>query len=122
MFHLTIGTDDTYAFIADPTHVCPAVGYVDSDVLGGRRPVERGMFNLFVDAGEINERTGPPHALPAVVQRRGRPPAHPDRVQGHQPPGRRRLVIQGRVGRDHDAVHQNPGRPRRGRAATTTPR
>jgi cholesterol oxidase len=54
MFHLTIGPDDTYAFIADPTHVCPAVGYVDSDVLGGRLPVERGVFNLFVDAGEIN--------------------------------------------------------------------
>jgi cholesterol oxidase len=31
MFHLTIGTDDTFAFIA-----------------------ERGVFNLFVDAGEIN--------------------------------------------------------------------
>jgi cholesterol oxidase len=55
MFHLTIGTDDTYAFIADPTHVCPAVGYVDSDVLGGRLPVERGVFNLFVDAGEKND-------------------------------------------------------------------
>jgi cholesterol oxidase len=54
MFHLTIGPDDTYAFIADQTHVCPAVGYVDSDVLGGRLPVERGVFNLFVDAGEIN--------------------------------------------------------------------
>ncbi|MDQ6945307.1 MAG: FAD-dependent oxidoreductase, partial [Actinomycetota bacterium] len=54
MFHLTIGTDDTYAFVADPTHVCPAVGYVFSDVLGGRLPVERGVFNLFVDAGEIN--------------------------------------------------------------------
>jgi cholesterol oxidase len=55
MFHLTIGTDDTYAFVADPTHVCPAVGYVQSDVLGGRLPVERGVFNLFVDAGEKND-------------------------------------------------------------------
>lgn len=54
MFHLTIGPDDTYAFIADPAHECPAVGYVDSDVLGGRLPVERGVFNLFVDAGAIN--------------------------------------------------------------------
>jgi cholesterol oxidase len=53
MFHLTIGTNDTYAFVADPTHVCPAVGYVQSDVLGGRLPVERGVFNLFVDAGEV---------------------------------------------------------------------
>jgi len=54
MFHLTIGTDDTYTFVADPTHVCPAVGYVQSDVLGGRLPVESGVFNLFVDAGEKN--------------------------------------------------------------------
>ena len=54
MFHLTIGPDDTYAFIADPTHVAPAVGYIQSGVLGGRLPVERGVFNLFVDAGEVN--------------------------------------------------------------------
>ena len=52
MFHLTIATEDTYAFIADPSHVANAVGYVDSDALGGRLPVERGVFNLFVDAGE----------------------------------------------------------------------
>lgn len=56
MFHLTIGTDDTMAFIADRMHVAPAVGYVESDSLGGRLPVERGVFNLFVDAGEINEK------------------------------------------------------------------
>ena len=55
MFHLTIGPDDTFAFIADPDHVAPAVGYVDSDVLGGRLPLERGTFNLFVAAGEIND-------------------------------------------------------------------
>ena len=54
MFHLTIGTDDTYAFVADPDHTCPAVGYVQSDVLGGRLPVERGVFNLFVAAGVEN--------------------------------------------------------------------
>jgi cholesterol oxidase len=55
MFHLTIGTDDTYAFVGDPTHVAYANGYVDSDVLGGRLRVERGVFNLFVDAGEAND-------------------------------------------------------------------
>lgn len=55
MFHLTIGTDDTYAFIADPDHVATAVGYVASDVFGGRLPVERGVFNLFVDAGIQNQ-------------------------------------------------------------------
>jgi cholesterol oxidase len=51
MFRLTIATDDVDAFIADPRHVATAQGYVDSDVLGGRRPVEGGVFNLFVDEG-----------------------------------------------------------------------
>lgn len=55
MFHLTIATEDTYAFIANPTHVARAVGYVHSDVFGGRLSVERGVFNLFVDAGEGND-------------------------------------------------------------------
>jgi cholesterol oxidase len=54
MFRLTIATDDTDAFISDPAHVAGAVGYVYSDVLGDRLPVERGVFNLFVDAGEAN--------------------------------------------------------------------
>lgn len=53
-FRLTIDIDDTYAFIADPVHLAPVSGYVKSDVLGGTRPVERGEFNLFVDAGEVN--------------------------------------------------------------------
>lgn len=53
-FQLTIAIDDTYAFIADPNHVARAVGYVHSDVLGGRLPVEQGVFNLFVDAGVAN--------------------------------------------------------------------
>lgn len=55
MFHLTIGTDDTYAFLGDPRHVATAAGYVQSDVLGGRLPVVRGVFNLFVDAGQAND-------------------------------------------------------------------
>jgi cholesterol oxidase len=55
MFHLTIATDDADAFIADPAHVADAAGYVHSDVFGGRFPVERGVFNLFVDAGEAND-------------------------------------------------------------------
>jgi cholesterol oxidase len=54
MFHLTIATDDTYAFIADSRHTASAIGYVQSDVLGGKRPVGRCVFNLFVDAGEVS--------------------------------------------------------------------
>lgn len=48
MFHLTIGTDDVDAFLADPLHPCPAVGWVKSPILGaGELAVERGTFNLF---------------------------------------------------------------------------
>ena len=51
MFRLTIATDDVDAFIADPRHLCAAEGYVHSEVLGGRLPVQSGAFNLFVDEG-----------------------------------------------------------------------
>jgi cholesterol oxidase len=51
MFRLTIATDDVDAFIADADHLAVAQGYVQSEVLGGRRPVQAGAFNLFVDEG-----------------------------------------------------------------------
>jgi cholesterol oxidase len=50
-FRLTIATDDAYDFIAEPTHLAVAQGYVEADVLGGRRTVVAGAFNLFVDDG-----------------------------------------------------------------------
>ena len=49
MFHLTITADDTDRFIADREHEAVAEGWVESGALGGRLPVERGIFNLFVD-------------------------------------------------------------------------
>jgi cholesterol oxidase len=51
MFHLTIRTDDARRFIADRDHVAAADGWIGCDTLGGRLPVERGVFNLFVDDG-----------------------------------------------------------------------
>jgi cholesterol oxidase len=51
MFRLTIAVDDVDAFIANPTHSADAQGYLISDVLGWRRPVQAGSFNLFVDEG-----------------------------------------------------------------------
>ncbi|HEV3401078.1 MAG TPA: GMC family oxidoreductase [Acidimicrobiales bacterium] len=50
MFHLTIRTDDVDRFVADPTHEAVARGWVECEALGGRRPVEKGIFNLFVDS------------------------------------------------------------------------
>ncbi|MDR6507354.1 GMC oxidoreductase [Arthrobacter oryzae] len=53
MFELTIVAADIEAFVRDPLHPAAAEGYVLADQFGGRLPVERGWFNLFVrsDAG-----------------------------------------------------------------------
>jgi cholesterol oxidase len=48
-FHLTIEVEDIESFATDPLRPATAVGYVECDALGGRLPVERGWFNLFVD-------------------------------------------------------------------------
>lgn len=48
MFELTISTGPLAVFLADPERSGTAVGYVHSDVMGGRMPVEQGWFNLFV--------------------------------------------------------------------------
>ncbi|MEV7660309.1 GMC oxidoreductase [Paenarthrobacter sp. NPDC089316] len=49
MFELTITAEDIDAFAADPRHPAKAEGYVLADYFGGRMPVERGWFNLFVE-------------------------------------------------------------------------
>ncbi|MEA2298934.1 MAG: cholesterol oxidase [Solirubrobacteraceae bacterium] len=49
MFHLTIKADDVERFIADPRHTGTAEGWIESDAFGGRLPVTKGVFNLFVD-------------------------------------------------------------------------
>jgi cholesterol oxidase len=49
MFHLTIEVEDIDSFAHDPLRPATAIGYVHCDALGGRLPVERGWFNLFVD-------------------------------------------------------------------------
>jgi len=48
-FHLTIAVDDIEAFGNDPLRPATAIGWVECDALGGRLPVQRGWFNLFVD-------------------------------------------------------------------------
>ena len=48
-FHLTIAVDDIARFGGDPQRQAGAFGWVESDALGGRLPVEHGVFNLFVD-------------------------------------------------------------------------
>ena len=48
-FHLTIEVEDIESFGNDPLRPATAVGWVESDALGGKLPVEQGWFNLFVD-------------------------------------------------------------------------
>jgi cholesterol oxidase len=50
MFHLTIQVSGVERFLAEPAHQARAEGYVQGDVVGGQRPVEQGIFNLFVDS------------------------------------------------------------------------
>ena len=48
-FHLTIAVDDIARFGGDARREAGTFGWVESDALGGRLPVEHGVFNLFVD-------------------------------------------------------------------------
>lgn len=56
-FHLTIETPAMGEFVADADHAAEATGWVRSDVLlGGKRAVDRGRFNLFVDTERPGEK------------------------------------------------------------------
>ncbi len=47
-FHLTIRTENVDAFAADRLREASASGHVHCDAFGGKRPVDSGVFNLFV--------------------------------------------------------------------------
>lgn len=55
-FRLTITVDDLDRFVVDPRHVGAATGWVECEALGGRLPVERGVFNLFVNEADPKEK------------------------------------------------------------------
>lgn len=53
MFHLTIKIDGVNRFVTDPQHDASVEeGYVECEALGGKLPVEKGTFNLFIDEGD----------------------------------------------------------------------
>lgn len=54
MFELTITIPDMDRFLADDLHPGIATGYVRCELLGGKLPVERGWFNLFVATDEAD--------------------------------------------------------------------
>lgn len=52
MFTLTITAPDVERFVENADHTALATGTVDSDVLGGQLPVQKGWANLFVAADD----------------------------------------------------------------------
>jgi cholesterol oxidase len=55
-FKLTITAADIDRFLAEPEHMATAEGWVELPGHGGRRPVERGWFNLFAPADAPDRR------------------------------------------------------------------
>jgi len=49
---LGITVDDVDRFVTHPDHEAEVTGVVECEAFGGERPVERGVFNLFVDQGD----------------------------------------------------------------------
>jgi len=48
--------EDIERFVEDEQHPATITGHVECDALGGRLEVQRGWFDLFVEAGEHGER------------------------------------------------------------------
>jgi hypothetical protein len=78
MFHLTIEIVDLDRFAADPRLEATAEGWVSCGALGGRLPVEKGVFNLFVD----DEDTATKRMLYRLLFRDGA--GHPVTLTGHK--------------------------------------
>jgi cholesterol oxidase len=55
-FRLTITAEDVDRFLTEPAHTALAEGWIETDGYGGRRPVERGWFNLFAPDGAPDRR------------------------------------------------------------------
>ncbi len=55
--HLTISTPNIDQFVASPDHQATVTGTIDCAQLGGKRPIDKGTFNLFVDTGSLNTKT-----------------------------------------------------------------
>jgi cholesterol oxidase len=56
MCHLTIRIVDLDRFLSSTEHEARAIGYLECEQSGGRRPVEQGAFNLFVDTADLNSK------------------------------------------------------------------
>lgn len=58
MFHLTITVNGVNRFVTRPEHDTDDLqGYIECPALGGRLPVEKGWFNLFIDDADPSRKT-----------------------------------------------------------------
>ncbi|XVQ83093.1 GMC oxidoreductase [Microbispora siamensis] len=55
-FRLTITIDDIDRFLTEPEHEARVEGWIEADPCGGRRPLARGSFNLFVPGETAGQR------------------------------------------------------------------
>ncbi|GIH61376.1 GMC oxidoreductase [Microbispora siamensis] len=55
-FRLTITIDDIDRFLTESEHEARAEGWIEADPCGGRRPLARGSFNLFVPGDTAGQR------------------------------------------------------------------
>src|SRR5690606_11659289 len=55
-FHLTITINGVNRFVTNPRHEASAEGWLEGDLIGGRRPVQRGVFNLLSYEEDPNQR------------------------------------------------------------------
>lgn len=86
---LTIAIDDLARFAADPDRAGAIAGEVECEALGGRLPIERGVFNLLV-GGDGTDGAGPKRMLYRIFVRDG--VGHPVTLVGEKrvgPPGLR---------------------------------
>ena len=105
MFHLTISADDLDRFMSDHTPG-KLSGWVRAGDLGGRRPVDGGHFNLFVD------QNGHPYKRMYYRLHFKDGAGHPLTLVGHKEVRDERGFDV--VARHLHALYADPGRPRGG--------
>lgn len=55
-YEVSVVIEDIDVFVEDPRHETALTGWIDSPILGGRRQIEEGTFNLFVAEADPTDR------------------------------------------------------------------
>jgi len=107
----TVGIGGLYRFLSDPRGTAKLTGWVKSEALGGKLPVESGVFNLFAPAADPRLRTmlyrvffrdAAGHRLTLAGEKRV-PPELPGRRPWRDTTTLFTRVLRGRIGEDDEA-------------------